>query len=239
MTGERTNASDPAAEEASAIAGDETVVAGGASAMAGDETVVAGDETVVVVDRTVVVPRRPRGGGDQVTDGDGASAREAALDGDAAPDGDATVVVPRRAAPDVHQAEVDETVVVARRSAPDPDRADSGTGTGTGSRRPIGAPVEDPEVDTAPLSTPGIAVRAVYAARSAPAAPGAGAPLDRIDAPPAAPFVLDETPERGALPSLARRSRRRSVLTLIGYAGVVIVSIAGLWAIASVAFDGR
>ncbi|UOQ59900.1 hypothetical protein MUN76_12735 [Leucobacter rhizosphaerae] len=201
MTGERTNASDPAAEEASAIAGDETVVAGGASAMAGDETVVAGDETVVVVDRTVVVPRR--------------------------------------AAPDVHQAEVDETVVVARRSAPDPDRADSGTGTGTGSRRPIGAPVEDPEVDPAPLSTPGIAVRAVYAARSAPAAPGAGAPLDRIDAPPAAPFVLDETPERGALPSLARRSRRRSVLTLIGYAGVVIVSIAGLWAIASVAFDGR
>ena len=41
---------------------------------------------------------------------------------------------------------------------------------------------------------------------------------------------------RDSLPSLARRDTRRRTATLVGYAGAVLVSVLGLWGLASVAF---
>lgn len=54
------------------------------------------------------------------------------------------------------------------------------------------------------------------------------------DAPPATPVHVREA--RAALPSMERRAQRSRVGTLVGYGAVVLVAIAGLWVVATLAF---
>lgn len=157
--------------------------------------------------------------------------------------GDETIVVSPRYARQPDALEGDETVVVARRAAPGSgtdartpaDDAEAEATVVVARRDPPAPPLPDPPTPADPV------VHAVYSARSATRRIGQG--LDAvhaaIGAPPAAPPVLEDVPARGPLPSVVRRSRRRRVITLVGYAGAIAVSIAGLAVIVNMAFGGR
>ena len=193
-----------------------------------DEPIASGDETVVV------------------------SRAEESADGPAV---DSTIVVPRASVPDdatvvVARAEhtpEDATVVVPRRElrepAPSaPDRQVSGEETEIVSRRPGPGfgPVADPEPQGALPGTQSLQARTVYAARSAERQTtlGSAAVGEHIGQPPEAAYIADAAFARQQLPSVVRRSQRRRVLTLAGYAATLVVSVAGLVAVINMAIDG-
>ena len=208
-----------------------------------DEPTASGDETVVVsraeesadgpaVDSTIVVPRAVQ------------------------PPEDATVVVPRAEQPPedatvvvarVVQPPEDATVVVPRRElrapAPSaPERQISGDETEIVSRRPAPGfgPVADPEPQGALPGTQSLQARTVYAARSAERQTtlGSAAVGEHIGQPPEAAYIADAAFARQQLPSVVRRSQRRRVLTLAGYAATLVVSVAGLVAVINMAIGG-
>lgn len=49
-------------------------------------------------------------------------------------------------------------------------------------------------------------------------------------------YVVPVRSGRETLPSLARRDRKRRLFTLVGYAAAAVVSVLGLWGVASIAF---
>lgn len=155
---------------------------------------------------------------------------------------DATVVVPREVQPPG-----DATVVVPRRelrdSAPSaPERQISGDETEIVSRRPAPSfgPVADPEPQGALPGTQPLQARTVYAARSADrqTALGGASVGDHIGQPPEAAYIAEAAFARQQLPSVARRSQRRRVLTLVGYAATLVVSVAGLVTVINMAIGG-
>lgn len=188
-----------------------------------DEHVASGEETVVVPrvtvpdDATVVVPR--------VVVPDDATVVVSRV---AAPLEDATVVVPHRerreSAPSAPEprATGDETEVVAPRPAPGFE------------------PVADPEPQSALPGAQSLPARTVYAARSAErqSTLGSAAVGEHIGLPPEASYVADAAVVRQQLPSIARRSKRRRILTLVGYAATLVVSVAGLAAVINMAVSG-
>lgn len=203
-----------------APSGDETVVMSRAEVPA---DVPAEDATIVVSrasvpdDATVVVPREVR------------------------PAEDATVVVPRVAVPG------DASVVVPRRerresapSAPAPQIP--GEETEVVARRPASdvGPVVDSEPRGAVPGTQSLPARTVYAARSAArqSTLGSASVGEHIGQPPGAAYIGDAVSARQQLPSVARRSQRRRVLTLVGYAATLVVSVVGLVTVINMAIDG-
>lgn len=207
-----------------------------------DEPIASGDETVVVsraeessdgpaADATIVVPRA------SVPDDATVVVSRAEQ-----PPEDATVVVAR-----VVQPPEDATVVVPRRElrepAPSaPDRQVSGDETEIVSRRPGPdfGPVADPEPQGALPGTQSLQARTVYAARSAERQTtlGSAAVGEHIGQPPEAAYIADAAFARQQLPSVVRRSQRRRVLTLAGYAATLVVSVAGLVAVINMAIGG-
>ena len=192
---------------------------------AADEHATPGDETVVVPravvpdDATVVVPR--------------VAVPEEAVPAEV-PVADATIVVPRatvvvprrerrESAPSLTapQTTGDETIVVPRRPAPD-----------------VG-PVADPEPQSVLPSAQSLPASRVYAARSAERQSilGSAAVGEHIGQPPEETYRADAAFLRQDLPSVARRSKRRRVLTLVGYAVTLVISVAGLATVINLAID--
>lgn len=167
--------------------------------------------------------------------------------GDAA--GDQTVVVA--------QAFRDETVVVGgaagRATAADTNsaalaagRSQSGVPAGApvaqglDPRRPIAAVPGSAPWDSGPEVERGVSQGLPVSYRARPHQMGAPLPgLDEVQrklgpAPAAAPVAVRQG--REALPSLERRERRGRVATLLLFGAVLIVSVAGLWGLALIAF---
>lgn len=186
---------------------------------AADEHATPGDETVVVPravvpdDATVVVPR--------------VAVPEEAVPAEV-PVADATIVVPRATVPD------DATVVVPRVAVPD-------DATVVVPRRPAPdvGPVADPEPQSVLPSAQSLPASRVYAARSAERQSilGSAAVGEHIGQPPEETYRADAAALRQHLPSVARRSKRRRVLTLVGYAVTLVISVAGLATVINLAID--
>ena len=186
---------------------------------AADEHATPGDETVVVPravvpdDATVVVPR--------------VAVPEEAVPAEV-PVADATIVVPRATVPD------DATVVVPRVAVPD-------DATVVVPRRPAPdvGPVADPEPQSVLPSAQSLPASRVYAARSAERQSilGSAAVGEHIGQPPEETYRADAAARRQHLPSVARRSKRRRVLTLVGYAVTLVISVAGLATVINLAID--
>ena len=211
---------------------------------AADEHATPGDETVVVPravvpdDATVVVPR--------------VAVPEEAVPAEV-PVADATIVVPRATVPD------DATVVVPRVAVPDDatvvvprrERRESapsltapqttGDETIVVPRRPAPdvGPVADPEPQSVLPSAQSLPASRVYAARSAERQSilGSAAVGEHIGQPPEETYRADAAFLRQDLPSVARRSKRRRVLTLVGYAVTLVISVAGLATVINLAID--
>ena len=186
---------------------------------AADEHATPGDETVVVPravvpdDATVVVPR--------------VAVPEEAVPAEV-PVADATIVVPRATVPD------DATVVVPRVAVPD-------DATVVVPRRPAPdvGPVADPEPQSVLPSAQSLPASRVYAARSAERQSilGSAAVGEHIGQPPEETYRADAAALRQHLPSVARRSKRKRVLTLVGYAVTLVISVAGLATVINLAID--
>lgn len=154
---------------------------------------------------------------------------------------DATVVVPRRrarpepVAPEATvvvarprpEAQAAEATVVARPSAGTSEERQGISGSGFSS-----GPGEIIETEAPGHGSP---ARAVYGAR-----PVGGASVSTVaEGASQLPEVFgaqQPLAERSGLPSLARRFKRRRLGTLFGYAGALLVSVAGLIVIARLAF---
>ena len=175
----------------------------------------AADEHATPGDETVVVPRAV------VPDDATVVVPRVAVPEEAVPAevpvADATIVVPRATVPD------DATVVVPRVAVPD----DATVVVPRRERR------ESAPSLTAPQTTGDDAARSAERQSIL----GSAAVGEHIGQPPEETYRADAAFLRQDLPSVARRSKRRRVLTLVGYAVTLVISVAGLATVINLAID--
>lgn len=192
-------------------------------------------ESETDVEETVMLTRRDRrraGAASQPSEADPQSAESSAED---LPEtDDATIVVDRSRPRDAGTAD-EETVVVARPArrirrrdeaastppASSPAESDPDARPAPDAQpAPDADPSPDADADASPFAAPAEPAPAIYKPRPAPLVPGA--PPVVVGA--AAPSRVDD-PDK---PSVARQSRRWSMLSLGAFAAACVVSVAGL-----------
>lgn len=180
-------------------------------------------ESETDVEETVMLTRRDRrraGAASQPSEADPQSAESSAED---LPEtDDATIVVDRSRPRDGGTAD-EETVVVARparRIRRRDEAASTPPASSPAESDPDAQPAPDADADASPFAAPAEPAPAIYKPRPAPLVPGA--PPVVVGA--AAPSRVDD-PDK---PSVARQSRRWSMLSLGAFAAACVVSVAGL-----------
>ena len=248
----------PAVEdETIAVPRDETVVADRASRPVSDETVIADRATPQVSDETIMADRAAQHVSDETVIADRAAQHvsdETIMADRATPQvSDETVMADRAepsAAPGVSPS-------VSQSSASSTSQSFSGSvappveepPTGSSSRGPrrVRHDALDPmrriapapwqsEVTSEPGVRPGLPV--TYGPRY-DSIDGLPADIDEVTrsiGPPPLPLAPPAPVDRSDLPSLAKRARRRNIVTLSSYAGAVVLCIGGLYAVWQLAF---